>query len=416
MGEITLKHSDKDLKFIKVMKDWDKNKNKSLDPLLVKKGSKIQVWWICKNSHSIKTAVTNRYRSGGCTKCNRKTHGESVRRAIVAKSGSLIETNPEILKDWDYVKNKKVDPKYFSRGSNKIVHWKCSVCGFQYSTSIRNKVKMKFNCSKCYEDNRNELHRISKLKTTLSEGCPTVATQWHTKKNKNLNFTPSSVSWKSGKVVWWICEKGHEWKTSISNRVESESGCPECKNYGTSRTEIRLLSEVRCLFDNILWRHKLDKDEIDIFLADYGIGIEVDGGYWHKSRKKKDIEKEKRLKEKGVLLIRLRDKKLKKLGDNNILYKASKVTKSEINRVVEKIFDVANLKHSKAYKEYITNKNFQGEEEYQYITSYLPNPTPENSLELKYPQKAKEWSKKNLPLIPSMFTEASDAKVWWTCF
>ena len=33
----------------------------------------------------------------------------------------------------------------------------------------------------------------------------------------------------SNKSVWWRCIKGHEWKTSISQRVNG-TGCPYCAN------------------------------------------------------------------------------------------------------------------------------------------------------------------------------------------
>ena len=51
---------------------------------------------------------------------------------------------------------------------------------------------------------------------------PDIAKEWHPKKNKKL--TPSDVTSKSNKTVWWICKKGHEWDASI-NKCILERGC-----------------------------------------------------------------------------------------------------------------------------------------------------------------------------------------------
>ena len=54
---------------------------------------------------------------------------------------------------------------------------------------------------------------------------PTLAKQWHPKKNGSL--TPKDVSPNSNKKVWWICERNHEWAATIRNRNRGH-GCPYC--------------------------------------------------------------------------------------------------------------------------------------------------------------------------------------------
>jgi len=54
---------------------------------------------------------------------------------------------------------------------------------------------------------------------------PSLAAQWHPAKNGSL--TPGNVTAGSAKVVWWICESGHEWKAQINGRNRG-SGCPYC--------------------------------------------------------------------------------------------------------------------------------------------------------------------------------------------
>jgi hypothetical protein len=51
--------------------------------------------------------------------------------------------------------------------------------------------------------------------------------EWHPR--KNIPLCPKDVTPGSGKKVWWLCEKGHEWQAAIHSRSKG-SGCPICKN------------------------------------------------------------------------------------------------------------------------------------------------------------------------------------------
>ena len=55
---------------------------------------------------------------------------------------------------------------------------------------------------------------------------PEIAKLWHTTRNGNL--TPHSVTPSSGKRIWWLCQKGHEWQDTVSNRAQFRTGCPYC--------------------------------------------------------------------------------------------------------------------------------------------------------------------------------------------
>ena len=54
---------------------------------------------------------------------------------------------------------------------------------------------------------------------------PDLARQWHPVKNGTL--TPAQVLPGSHRMVWWICDKGHEWRAQVKSRV-SGCGCPVC--------------------------------------------------------------------------------------------------------------------------------------------------------------------------------------------
>jgi len=62
-------------------------------------------------------------------------------------------------------------------------------------------------------------------KYNLSLINPDLAKEWHPTRNRDLN--PRTVTPGSGKKVWWICSRGHEWKAPVYSRNRG-SGCPIC--------------------------------------------------------------------------------------------------------------------------------------------------------------------------------------------
>lgn len=87
-------------------------KNKDLQPENVPYGSGKEVWWICQNGHEWKDRIVDRIkRNTSCPYCGGYR--------IIFGSNDLETTNPELVKEWDYTKNKGTLPKNFKAGSNK---------------------------------------------------------------------------------------------------------------------------------------------------------------------------------------------------------------------------------------------------------------------------------------------------------
>ena len=62
------------------------------------------------------------------------------------------------------------------------------------------------------------------------ESATTTGT-YQVKLNTDLNkdLKPEDVTKSSGKKVWWLCSKGHEWLAFVFNRTKGQ-GCPHCLN------------------------------------------------------------------------------------------------------------------------------------------------------------------------------------------
>ena len=61
---------------------------------------------------------------------------------------------------------------------------------------------------------------------------PAVAKQWHPSKNGNLK--PTDVAPNTKRKVWWICERGHEWRSTVNNRNNGH-GCHICSRLKADR-------------------------------------------------------------------------------------------------------------------------------------------------------------------------------------
>lgn len=66
-----------------------------------------------------------------------------------------------------------------------------------------------------------------KRKNSIAVTHPHLAKQWHPTLNGDLK--PTDVTHGSGKTVWWMCEKKHEWSATPNDRSRG-SGCPYCAN------------------------------------------------------------------------------------------------------------------------------------------------------------------------------------------
>lgn len=62
-------------------------------------------------------------------------------------------------------------------------------------------------------------------KINVLEKAPEIKKEWSEKNKKKLD----QYSYKSQTYMWWICEKGHEYKQTIRARVVHNKGCPYCK-------------------------------------------------------------------------------------------------------------------------------------------------------------------------------------------
>lgn len=189
-------------------------RNNGVLPSAISPGSEILGWWRCGKGHEWQARVADRVRSSGCPYC-------SHRKASIEHN--LSTKYPEIAAEWHPEHNGDLKPSQVTPRSGRQVWWLCEK-GHEWQTTPHSRTKGT-GCPYC-----------SGLKASATNNLaisnPELAAQWNASRNEFLNAR--EVTPKSGRVVWWVCDKGHEWKATINNRARG-TGCPICRKKGTKK-------------------------------------------------------------------------------------------------------------------------------------------------------------------------------------
>lgn len=135
------------------------------------------------------------------------------------RSFCLQNDRADLLEQWDCVRNPGVTPDDVTPGSHTRIWWRCSL-GHTWEAPVYSRTGSIHECPYC---SRKRVWPG----TDLASRHPDLAAQWDTAKNGAL--CPDQVLDGSHKKVWWKCEKGHEWQTTVKSRTEG-CGCPVCAN------------------------------------------------------------------------------------------------------------------------------------------------------------------------------------------
>ena len=130
--------------FPDLLREWDWNENKGIDPYTISPYTHDKFAWICNENknHKWSTAPNSRcslrhrgnklQKRTGCPYCSNKK---------VCIDNCLATKNPELAKEWNHKKNKNLTPFSVVPYSDKEAWWNCSICDNVYKAKIRNRSK-----------------------------------------------------------------------------------------------------------------------------------------------------------------------------------------------------------------------------------------------------------------------------------
>lgn len=387
-----------------LLKEWHPTKNSGLNLAKITHGSKKKVWWKCNggDDHEWEAQIYNRTKlknPSGCPFCSGR---------VASKTNNFATNLPQIAAEWHRTKNGNLRPENFTQSSHVEIWWQCkSHSSHAWKTSINRRTSMKTGCPYCSNKRVNKTNSLATV-------APEIASQWHP--TLNADATPDQYTSGSHKSIWWLCKLGHRWQTTIKSRTSKTrpTGCPFCSTQ-TSRPEIRLFCELNWIFPDAIWRHKIEKTEVDVFIPSLRVAIEYDGSHFHRDKIDRDKAKNDRLKTKGIFVVRLRERPLAVISSLDTVTESEGIKKNDLNNLLLKI-PHKNEKLLSLFRDYQEKPNFQSEPAYKKMLSQLPYPPIESSLAGTHKELVKEWDfKRNTPLVPEAFSYGSHYDAWWIC-
>jgi glutaredoxin len=262
-------------------KEWHPSKNGSLTPRDVTAGSNKKAWWLCSRGHEWEAGINSRNGGRNCPYCNfqtsqlelkvftemkylfhdaehrKKIHGvecdvflPSLNLAIEidgayfhkdkyeqdkAKTNALKKGNVDLIRIREkglskvsthdiLCKTMKIDFSLFRSLIQQILRLKPLI-----DRDVRNRIQDYLTKDRLA--NNEEYIRIWNLlpspflESSLEALNPSLAKEWHPTKNGSL--MPKDVTLHSGLQIWWLCSRGHEWKSAVNDR-SNKHGCPYC--------------------------------------------------------------------------------------------------------------------------------------------------------------------------------------------
>jgi len=248
-----------------------------------------------------------------------------------------------------------------------------------------------------------------KNKPSISITHPHLLKEWDWETNENEGLDPSKLTYGSDKKAWWICKKGHRYKTSINSRTNCKSECPYCSN--------KKVNEDNCFssrFPELLKYWDFDKNLIKpneiMPFSKKKIWCKCENNHSWKvtianltngnrcpfcCNQKVDINN--CLATTHPELANQWNPKNKKLTPYNTTYGSEKKVWWKCQKGHEWKDTILNMKNGKKCP-YCSNKKA----------------CHDNCLEITHPELAKQWSNKNT-LKPTEVTYISDKKIIWKC-
>ena len=202
---------------------------------VIKPHSCHKVWWSCDQCpdslpHIWAATVDSRSSGSGCPFCSGTSpcqHNTPARKA------------PQVARFWDAKKNHPLSPDHVTVFSRMRVHWKCSVCMYEWQAAVMDKTRGNSGCPRCAKANgcmradgtRQKQPAFAKAKHALLE-------QWDHDKNKENGDFPDNTTLKSQKLICWLCHecpagRAHSWQARPKHRnaLKKATGCPCCAGH-----------------------------------------------------------------------------------------------------------------------------------------------------------------------------------------
>ncbi|WP_416347735.1 zinc-ribbon domain-containing protein [Cryobacterium sp. 10I5] len=165
-----------------------------------------------------------------CAFCNQK-------RPIPGLS-DLEATHPFTARFWNPIRNAPREIHTVSAGSAYDAWWRCPDRGHEFQRPVYQFV-VHPSCPGCRDP-----HRYRAVIDVRSK-YPQFARQWDPERNSSPEPPPLVDEYRN--VVWWICDKGHPFSSTVRDRQRRDGNCPIC----TSRRLLPGVTDLGAVYPSI---------------------------------------------------------------------------------------------------------------------------------------------------------------------
>lgn len=187
------------------------------------------------------------------------------------------------------------------KNSQSKLEFKCTFCNTVFCKTPNTVLTNKHPCNKCYEKART-------LKVLKS---PEDFIKEAKKIHKGLYSYKFTKYTKAVNKVIVTCKLHGNFNIVARDHTNSKRGCPSCGRNGSKREDL-LFSWLRSVHSGTILQNKrfswLDNKELDIYIPDLNLAVEVNGMYWHSTKLKPDdyhLNKYNKCKEQGINLVHI---------------------------------------------------------------------------------------------------------------
>jgi len=150
-------------------REWHPGRNGGIAPEEVATNANRKYWWVCSKGHEWQATPANRNIGRGCPVCAAEGIGVRRRNAALRKHGSLTQTHPALVGEWNAEKNVGLNPGAFPAGSQTKVWWRCSK-GHEWRASIQRRAIENTGCPYCtWQTSRLEIELFAELLTLMGK-------------------------------------------------------------------------------------------------------------------------------------------------------------------------------------------------------------------------------------------------------
>ena len=166
-------------------------------------------------------------------------------RVVVPGINDLASNdNHDLLKDWDYSKNRFL-PTEVTYMSSKVVNWVCHTCGYSWKkdVSTRNNLSSPRGCPVC--SNQKVQSGVNDFATKNKD----YMHLWDYSKN---SLDPTKITPSNSQKVYMLCEQGHSFSAKCNNLTTKLQQCHVPCPYCSRKKVMSGLNDAATLYPFIL--------------------------------------------------------------------------------------------------------------------------------------------------------------------